>query len=46
MANMNKKCETCIKVKDKPLTYVKCEVCGFYRGMTEAEKTKVKRRAR
>ena len=39
------KCETCRETKDKPLTYVKCEVSGFFREMTEAEKVKVKRRA-
>ncbi len=31
-------CETCIKIKDKPMTYTKCNACGDWRKMNDAEK--------
>ena len=41
-ANFNKDmamtCETCVTVKDKPMTYTKCKKCGDWRTMTDAEK--------
>jgi len=39
-------CDKCVKEKDKPLTYTKCEKCGGYRLLTPSEKTKIESRKR
>jgi len=31
------KCESCVEVKDKPMTYTRCRVCGNWRLMSEVE---------
>lgn len=34
----------CIEVKDKPLTYTRCEQCGKYRKLTPQEQAKIAKR--
>ena len=38
-------CPDCTKVKDKSLTYTRCQSCGNWRKMTSDELKKVARRA-
>lgn len=39
-------CANCVEVKDKPLTYVKCERCDGYRLMTPQELARIEKRKR
>jgi hypothetical protein len=38
------KCDTCFDVKDKPLTYARCAICGYWRKLTPKEQLRVEKR--